>query len=283
MAQRAAKSLTAEPETTAAAEAASPAAGLDRFVGDPQFMQSLARGLLALGAVAKGRGQPVTAREVAALTGLSVATARRCLYTLNATAYVRANRLGAVPGASLAGLAADYAGSSPIITLGGPILDELRAELRESVSLAVFDRGQPTIVATSTSESLLTLDLPVGATLPVHCTSAGKLYLAYLPDEALDRRLRMTDLKAHTDRTITSPAVLRDELAHVRRRGFAVSDQELALGIRTVGAPVRNARGTVIGSVNLTMLVGAVGLRDLRARVVPALMRAAARLSALSA
>src|ERR1700740_739035 len=123
MAQRAVKSRVAEPEA-AAAEASSPAAALDRFVGDPQFMQSLARGLLALGAVAKGRGQPVTAREVSALTGLSVATARRCLYTLNAIGYVRANRLGAVPGAALAGLAADYAGSSPIITPCGPVPDD---------------------------------------------------------------------------------------------------------------------------------------------------------------
>ena len=136
---------------------------------------------------------------------------------------------------------------------------------------------------TSTSESLLKLDLPIGAALPVHCTSAGKIYLAYLPDEALDRRLRLADLKAHTARTLPTPAALRQDLAGVRRHGFATSDQELANGIRTVGAPVRDARGAVIGSINVTMLVGAVSLRDLRARVVPALMRAAGRLSALSA
>ena len=122
-----------------------------------------------------------------------------------------------------------------------------------------------------------------GAALPVHCTSAGKLYLASLPEATLDRRLRLAEFSAHTERTITSPAALREELAHVRRRGFAVSDQELAKGIRTVGAPVRDARGTVIGSINATMLVSAVGVRDLRTRVVPALMGAAARLSALSA
>jgi IclR family pca regulon transcriptional regulator len=282
MAQRAVKSRVTEPEA-AATEASSPAAALDRFVGDPQFMQSLARGLLALGAVAKGRGQPVTAREVAARTGLSVATARRCLYTLNATGHVRANRLGAVPGAALAGLAADYAGSSPIITHCGPILDDLRAELGESVSLAMFEGDQATIVATASSESLLKLDLPVGAVLPLHPTAAGKILLAHLSEEALDRRLRLAELKAHTERTITSPAKLREDLAHVRRRGFAMADQELVIGIRTVGAPVRDARGTVIGSISATTLVPAVGLRDLRARVVPALMRAAARLTALSA
>lgn len=279
MAQRAAKSKAEE----ASAPPAAPAAGLDRFVGDPQFMQSLARGLLALGAVAKGRGQPVTAREISALTGLSVATARRCLYTLNATGYVRANRLGAVPGAALAGLAADYASSSPIITHCGPILDDLRAELEESVSLAMFEGDQATIVATASSESLLKLDLPVGAVLPLHATAAGKVLLAHLGDEALDRRLRLAELKAHTDRTITTPATLREDLVHVRRRGFAMSDQELAIGIRTIGAPVRDARGAVIGSIGATTLVSAVSLRDLRTRVVPALMRAAARLSALSA
>jgi IclR family pca regulon transcriptional regulator len=283
MAQRAVKSKLAAPDTEPMADAASPAAALDRFVGDPQFMQSLARGLLALGAVAKGRGQPVTAREISALTGLSVATARRCLYTLDATGYVRANRLGAVPGAALASLAADYTASSPIITHCGPILDDLRAELGESVSLAMFEGDQATIVASASSESLLKLDLPIGAVLPLHATAAGKILLAHLSEEALDRRLRLAELKAHTERTITSPVKLREELAHVSRRGFAVSDQELAIGIRTVGAPVHDARGAVIGSIGATTLVSTVGLRDLRARVVPALMRAAARLSALSA
>lgn len=279
MVQRAVKSSPAEPPEQAPASAAA----LDRFVGDPQFMQSLARGLLALGAVTRGRGQPVTAREVSALTGLSVAAARRCLYTLNAIGYVRANRLGATPGAALASLAADYAGSSPIITHCGPILDDLRAELRESVSLAMFEGEQATIVATASSESLLRLDLPVGAALPLHATAAGKVLLAHLSEAALDRRLRLAELKAHTDRTITSPARLREDLAHVRRRGFAMSDQELAIGIRTLGAPVRDARGAVIGAVGATTLVSAISLRDLRARIVPALMRAAARLSALSA
>jgi IclR family pca regulon transcriptional regulator len=147
----------------------------------------------------------------------------------------------------------------------------------------MFEGDQATIVATASSESLLKLDLPVGAVLPLHATAAGKVLLAHLSGDALDRRLRLAELKAHTERTITSPVKLREELAHVSRRGFAVSDQELAIGIRTVGAPVHDARGAVIGSIGATTLVSTVGLRDLRARVVPALMRAATRLSALSA
>ena len=262
------------------ANAESPTDALNHWVGDPRFMQSLARGLLALNAVAAGEGRPVSASEISAQTGLSIATVRRCMYTLHAIGYVRANRNGAVPGPALAALTANYS-ASPLISGCGPILDALHDELGMTISLAAFEGGQPTIVASSTSESLLKVDLAIGASIPVHCSSAGKVYLASLSEEALAHRLNTLEFKTYTAHTITSAAPLKEQLVEVRRRGFAMIDQELVIGIRSVSAPVRDTRGAVVGSVNATMLVPAVSLRDLRARVAPAVVRTAQQLSVL--
>lgn len=258
----------------------SPTDALNHWVGDPRFMQSLARGLLALNAVAEGEGRPVSAAEIACQTGLSIATVRRCIYTLHAIGYVRANRNGAVPGPALAALASNNT-ASPLISGCGPILDALHEALGVTVSLAIFDGGQPTIVASSTSESLLKVDLSVGTAVPVHCSSAGRVYLASLSEEALERQLGLIEFKTYTDRTIISAELLRERLGEVRKQGFAVVDQELVMGIRSMSAPVRDGRGNAVASVNATMLVAAVGMRDLRARVAPAVMCAAAKLSEL--
>jgi IclR family pca regulon transcriptional regulator len=252
----------------------SPADALGRWTGDPRFMQSLARGLLTLGVVTAGEGEPVSARQIAAATGLSLASVHRCLYTLHATGHVRANRNGAVPGPALAALTSDYAAASPLTSRCGPVLDRLRQDLGVSISLATFETGQATIVASSTSESLLKIDLPVGAVVPIHCSSAGKVYLAALSEEALARRMRTIDFKAYTERTITTPEALAEELRTVRRRGYAVVEQELALGLRSASVPIIDAHGTLAGSLNASAIVGAVGLRDLKSKIVPALMRA---------
>jgi IclR family pca regulon transcriptional regulator len=281
MDENAPKRRRAGPKPPAAA-GAPPAQALDHWTGDPRFMQSLARGLLALSAVVKAEGQPVSPREISAATGLSVATARRCVYTLDAIGYLRANRNGAVPGPNLAALSADYAAASPLVAECGPILDRLHIELGVTVSLTTFVGDQPTIVASSTSEALLKLDLPVGASVPVHCSSAGKVYLASLSPEALARRLPLIDFKPYTEHTITSADQLELQLAQARRRGYAVADQELAIGVRSASAPIQNARGTVVASVNATMLAPAVGMRELKVRVVPALMRSAMELSRLA-
>jgi IclR family pca regulon transcriptional regulator len=194
---------------------------------------------------------------------------------------VRANRNGAVPGPALAALTSEYAAASPLTLRCGPVLDQLRQELGVSISLATFDTDQAMIVASSTSESLLKIDLPVGAVAPVHCSSAGKVYLAASTAEALARRLRSIDFKAFTERTITDPETLAEGLKTVRRRGYAIVDQELALGLRSASVPVTDARGALAGSLNASVLVAAVGLRDLRGRIVPALAGGAEELARL--
>lgn len=257
------------------------ARALEQWVGDDRFMQSLARGLLALGAVARGKGRPVSVQEIAAATGLSAATVRRCLYTLNATGHVRANRNGAVPGIALAALAADCAASSPLISACGPILDTLHADLGVTVSLSTFEGGEAMIVATCSTDSLLKVDVPVGSILPLHCSATGKLYLASLSADELDAKLQSLTFKSYTPRTILHAEALRVGLEEIRKSGIAIVEQELSIGLRSASAGITNLRGTVIGSLNASTLVQVTTKRELRSHIIPALKEAAAQLSRL--
>lgn len=244
-------------------------------------MQSLARGLLALGAVARGRGTPVSPQNIAALTGLSVATVRRCLYTLAATGHVRVNRNGAVAGPALAAMAADYAVSSPLVSGCGPILDDLCATLDLTVSLTLFDGDQASIVASASTQSFLNLEMPIGTLLPLHASSSGLLHLAALPDDRLAATLERIEYKAHGPRTAMKPDAVLARVAAVRACGHAVSDQELALGLVTVSAPVRDGHGRLIAAVSTSILSSEASASLIDDNVVPALLAAADRLTAL--
>lgn len=270
---------TAEISDATANEAAKPIRDLDRWVGDPHFMQSLARGLLALAEVAGGQGRPVSAQEIARETGLSVPTVRRCIYTLNATGHVRANRNGAIPGPKLADLASAYVASSPLVSGCGPILDALHQELGVTISLSLFDGEAPTIIASSSTDSILRIDLPVGSSMPLHCSSAGKLYLASLDDARLAECLTRIDYKAWTPHTITDAASLSEEVQATRSRGFAMTEQELAIGLRSASVAVTDPRGKAVGSVNASLVIPMASKRALQTRIVPALQAAATRLS----
>lgn len=270
-----------ERDPDGAEEGLSMAQRLARWSGDPQFMQSLARGLLALDMVAEGKGRPVSARHIALRSGLSQAAAQRCLYTLDALGYVQANRNGAVPGPALMRLSRAHAETSPLVAGCGPILDALHDRLGVTVSLSVFDRQAPMIVASRTSSELLRLEMPLGASVPLHCTSIGKVYLAALPDEELDRRLAAIELPPRTSHTVTSLPRLREEVLKTRRKGFGVSDQELLAGVRAASVPVRDAGGVARASVNATMFAASAPMRDVQGITVPALKEAAAQLERL--
>ena len=255
---------------------------LARWSGDPQFMQSLARGLLALGMVADSKGRPVSARQIALRSGLSQAAAQRCLYTLDALGYVQANRNGAVPGPALMKLTRTQAAISPLVAGCGPILDVLHEALGVTVSMAIFDGPLPMIVASRASTDLLRLEMPLGATVPLHCTSIGKGYLAALSEAELDQRLASIDLQPRTIHTITSRAKLKDEVRKIRQQGFAISDQELLVGVCGASVLVRDIRGVSKASINVTMIAASAPMDEVRGTIIPALIAAAADLGRLT-
>lgn len=241
-------------------------------------MQSLARGWLVLAAVVKGGGTPVSVKKASELTNLSVQTVRRCFYTLTAIDCIRVTPSGAVPGPGVADLAHNYAAGSSLLSHGIPIIERLRDHLGVQTTLTIYQGNQRFFVKSAYADAAIRYEYPRDP--PMHCSAAGKLFLAELTPTELTRALRMHPLTPRTEHSIATRDSLEDELERVRRRGHAISDQELDLGIRSVAVPVRDPSGKLAASINVTTLTAVLGLREIRANVVPTLVAAAAELEA---
>ena len=199
-------------------------------------MQSLARGLDVIGAFQHGRPS-LTVAEVAGLVSISRAAARRCLHTLEVLGYARAmdGSFRLTPKALSLGYA--YLSASPVVRVAQPVLEEVATRLHESSSMTVLDGDEIVYVARAAAERIISVGLSVGSRLPAYCTAMGRVLLAFAPDAELDSYVSRIELKRQTPHTIIEVALLRRELQRVRAEGYALVDQELELGLRSIAVP----------------------------------------------
>ncbi|MGW7685053.1 IclR family transcriptional regulator domain-containing protein [Kribbella sp. NPDC054772] len=219
------------------------------------FLQGLDRGLAVIRAFSAD-APSLTLSEVARAVGITPATARRILLTLEELGYVRSTnrRFSLTPRVLALGWA--YLSSLDLGELAGPFMEELSAKTRESCSIATLDLPDIVYVARVPTSRIMTVALGVGARLPAYPTSMGRVLLAGLPDDELTTYLgTLADsLPADplTDRTLTTPADLRTAIDQTRKDGYALVDQELELGLRSIAAPIHNSRGRVIAALNVS-------------------------------
>lgn len=250
-----------------------PARALDRFTGDPDFMLSLARGLLVLQAF---EHEPkLTIGTAAALTGLPRPTARRCLYTLEQLGYLAAQDGAWRLRPRLLSLARAYLSSSRFAEAAQPHLDRLRDTLGESCSIGVLDGGEVVYIARAETRRIISITLQVGSRLPAYCTSMGRVLLAVLPEDARAAWLCGAPFSARTPFTHTSAADLGAEIAAVAAQGYALVDQELELGLRSIAVPVRDPEGRVVAALNVGSAASRAEPSDLVRSVLPPLQAAA--------
>jgi IclR family pca regulon transcriptional regulator len=126
----------------------------------------------------------------------------------------------------------------------------------------------------------MTAAITVGTRFPAHVTSVGRVILAHLPDEERAARLERADLRPLTARTIVEPDLLEAELRRARQQGYAIVDQELEEGLRSVAAPVRDRHGTVVAAVNIPVHVTRNSLESVRRYLLPHLLATVARIEA---
>jgi IclR family pca regulon transcriptional regulator len=248
--------------------------------GDPNFMTSLARGLAVIRGFSSAK-RYMTIAQLSAKTGIPRAAVRRCLYTLARLGYVAAEdgrNFALRP--KLLGLGHAYLSSTPLVVTAQPFLDEVSEQIDESCSLAILDGDDILYVARSVTSRIISVNLNVGGRLPAYCTSIGYLLLAHLPEPELDDYLAHVDLQPHTERTVTDPGKLRQQLAVVRDAGYAIADQLMETSVRSIAVPVRNAAGTVVAGMNVIVQAGRVTLRDMRTLYLPPLQAAARELGA---
>ncbi|MHB1702436.1 MAG: IclR family transcriptional regulator domain-containing protein [Acidobacteriaceae bacterium] len=256
-----------------------PAAAIDALTGDPNFMTSLARGLSVIQAFTRQTPQ-MTTSQVALRTGLSRAAVRRCLYTLQQLGFA-----GAEDGQHFSlrprilSLSHSFSSSSSLALASQPVLDHLSHTLGESCSVGTMDGDEIVYIGRANVTRLMTVDLGVGSRLPAYCTSMGRVFLANMLQDDLEQYLARTEMHRHTRRTIVSQDKLRIALRNIQRTGYAMVDQELEVGLRSLAVPVRSATGKVIASMNIGAQAQRMPLHDIPSRFLPQLQAAAHQLS----
>jgi len=225
-----------------------------------QFVQSLARGLSVITAF-DAEHPSMTLSDIAGRTGLTRATARRFLHTLVELGYVRFDGKWFALTPQVLRLGTAYLSGLGLPQIAQPHLERLSAQLGESTSAAVLDGDEIVYVARVATRRIMTVGITVGTRFPAYATSMGRVLLAGL-----------------TGRTVVDPEALRSELDLVRQQGWALVDQELEAGLRSVAAPLRDRDGDVVAAVNVSTSTHA--LPDLPPAYVEAVVAAAAAISA---
>lgn len=257
-----------------------PAAALEVYTGDPNFMASLARGLVVIQAFTPQMPQ-MTISQLSLRTGLSRAAVRRCLYTLVKLGFAgadEAQRYSLRP--KMLTLANTYTASSTLANAAQPILERMSATHGESFSVATLDGDDIVYIARSTVTRVMSVDLHIGSRLPAFCTSMGRVLLAYLPQDQLEQYFSRVHMQQYTPRTITSQEKLRLALRNVRRNGYALCDQEFEVGLRSIAVPVQAPNGRVVATVNLSGHAPRMPMLEMQTKFLPPLRAAAMELSA---
>jgi IclR family transcriptional regulator, pca regulon regulatory protein len=164
--------------------------------------------------------------------------------------------------------------------VAAPHMEELVAKLHESSSISVLDGQHIVYVVRVPTKRIMTVAISVGTRFPAYATSMGRVLLAALPPDELDRYLDEVALKPLTGRTVTDPDRLREQLAEVARQGYSIVDQELEEGLRSVAAPIRGSADVGMAAINVSAHASRISLAGLRSEILPALLETAAQIEA---
>lgn len=211
---------------------------------------AFAKGLRVIACFGADRAR-LSIAEVASLTGLDRATARRCLLTLHHEGYAdydgkyfrltpRVLRLG------LGALAA-----MPLAQVVQPWLDQLSDQVGQSSSVSILDETEIVYLARAAQRRVMSIGLMPGSRLPCHCTSMGRVLLASLPKADARALIDRSDLTPRTVHSLTDPDAIMAAVAQVRSQGHCIIDQEVELGLRSIAVPVLNVRGQVVAALNI--------------------------------
>lgn len=245
----------------------------------PEYLQSLARGLAALASLGRAPGG-MTLSAVAQATGLARATARRSLLTLRQLGYVESDGRLFAPLPGVLDLGYRLLCGLPLGEIAAPHLAALVRQVHESASVAVLDGADIRYVGRVASSRIMSVSITLGTRFPAHATSMGRVLLAGLPAGERARWLAGAELTPLTGSTVTDPDRLTAVLDRVAADGFALVDQELEEGLRSVAVPVRDRTGAVVAAANVSLHAGRTSAEEARTAVLPALRGTAARISA---
>jgi IclR family transcriptional regulator, pca regulon regulatory protein len=242
--------------------------------GNPDFMLSLARGLRVIESFeSHAEGRSIV--EISQSTGLSRAAIRRILITLEVLGYVERSRQIYRLRTQVLRLGFSFLSSSSVVEAARPVLERISEFLHESSSMSMLDNDEIVYVARSAASRILAAGLSVGSRLPAYCTSMGRVLLAALPDDKLESYLRDLKPRAYTAKTITRVPQLKKVILQVRKDGYAIVDEELEAGLRSIAVPVSTRSSHVVAAINVGTHTSRVDHAMLTGRCLPALREGA--------
>lgn len=239
-------------------------------------MGGLAKGLAIIEALSNHGVQ--SSADAARASGATRAAARRCLLTLVELGYVE--RIGREfrPLPRLRNLGRGGNLRDRLIEESTPILAKGRDLLGESLSLAVRDGESVLFIARAETDHIVQTGVRVGARLPVYCSATGRVLLSQLDDDDLRAVIGKKSMPPRTAKTLVKPVDIFDAIRDARDKGYAESDEELELGMRSLAVSVRDAAGTIVGAMSVSAYSARVSRAVLLKQFVPVLQACAAEL-----
>ena len=216
-------------------------------------VQSLQRALRILKALAESH-EGLGLREIAEIVALPPSTVHRLLTTLESDRFVRFDANEAVwqVGVQAFVVGSAFARNRDLLRLARPYMRGLVELCGETANLYIEDGGEAVCIGQVESRHFVRAIARPGGRVRMHCSAAGKVLLAHKGEGELARTLQSHGLERLTERSIDRPAALRAHLKEVRRLGYAVDDEETALGVRCVAAPIYDEGGMAVAALSVS-------------------------------
>lgn len=240
-------------------------------------MAGLAKGLAIIEAFGGSRTR-MTVSEAAQLTDTTRPAARRCLLTLVDLGYLAHDGKFFTPLPRMLRLGGAYLQTSSLPQIAQPLLAKARDTLQESVSLAVLDEGYSVFVARAEAIRIVSMGARVGGRLAAYCSATGRVLLSGLPEDEARADLDSVPMKALTEHTLTDADAVLERVRQVKERGYALSEEELEIGMTALAVPVRNRSGHITAALSVSVFSARVSVERLLEEFLPVLRETAARI-----
>jgi IclR family pca regulon transcriptional regulator len=218
---------------------------------DTEYIAGLEKGLAVIEAFGQ-RQSALTVSEASEAVGISRAAARRCLLTLQHLGYADYDGKYYRLSPRVLRLGHAYVNSSPLPRFVQPIIEATSERTQRSMSVAVLDGSDVLVIARALVRRSLSSGLGIGSRLPAYCSANGRALLSEWPDSDIQRLLKQAPIRRLTAYTKTGASDILKEIRAVRGRGYALNDQEVEIGVRTIAVPIHSRSGQIAASLSMS-------------------------------
>jgi IclR family transcriptional regulator, pca regulon regulatory protein len=218
---------------------------------------SFAKGLVVIEAFTAERSR-LSITDAAQVSGFDRATARRCLLTLHELGYADFDGKYFSLTPRILRLGTSCLAAMPLPRIVQPLLDKLSSEIGQSTSVSILDDWEIVYVARAAQQRLMSINLTAGSRLPAYCSSMGRVLLSALPEADVRSILQKRPLLKHTSKCLVDAEKILRQIARAKKDGFAIVDQEIEMGLRSIAVPLVDIRGRTVAALN----VGVAAVHD---------------------